>query len=73
MVRVIVVIFMGGNQSQPSLPLDGFGLDFDRSWLEFDKKAQQVGGSLIIIKFPITKLNFFDFKVQSRNNFQMWL
>ena len=30
---MIVVIITGGKQSQPSLPLDGFGLDLDRSWL----------------------------------------
>ena len=33
---VIVVIVTEGKESQPSLPLDGFGLDLDRSWLEFD-------------------------------------
>ena len=39
-VIVIVVIVTGGKQSQPSLPLDGFGLDLDRSWLEFDNTYQ---------------------------------
>ena len=38
--KIILVIVPGEKQSQPSLPLDGFGLNLDRSWiglwLEFD-------------------------------------
>ena len=36
-IIIIVVIVPGGKQSQPSLLLDGFGLDLDRLWLKFDK------------------------------------
>ena len=37
-VRVIVVT--GGKQSQPSLSLDGFGLDLDRSCLEVENRRK---------------------------------
>ena len=45
----MVVIVTGGKQSQHSLPLDGFGLDLDMSWLEFDKIKKQLKASCMPI------------------------
>ena len=43
-VVIVIMIVTGGKQSQPSLPLCGFGLDLDRSWIGLGWSLTKISG-----------------------------